>query len=819
MPRHGLLFLAILASQSQADSIAPYQQLGWVTREHLPQEHQARLPSFCSGDYLPTKISVVQDDALHMQSDHMDFYEKPDKNKAGASFQGNVLLQKMQQQIEADSATYNQDSADARFKGNIRYRNNSIAMAAETLEFNNHTGQAILDNAHYVIAPLHMRGTADNISLIDNNAILLNASYTFCEPGHNDWDLKAGEIGLYQDQGYGEAYHARLRIKNVPILYLPYFRFPLSEQRLTGFLNPEISLSISSKKGSPFEDVEVQLRELATPLYINIAPNYDDTFTPRYLEDHGFLSENQFRYLNFLGEGEINLAYLDNDNGHQLDSNDIEYRDSTRWSQSLKHSGKINPQWSNRIDYNKVSDVHYTDDFRPSGIINRNSHLKQNAELEYNNRSWKLLLRAESYQTIDENLLLPPSADADKPYHRLPQVTLTQLNNVQVNQFNYQFTADATRFTRNNSLLRGVNKIDGERFHSEIALSYPLEQSYGFLKSSLNVQHTQYSFNSLDPDAISEGYQDEVSRDIYIASLDAGLFFERNFLVGQQTFIQTLEPRMMLAHIPYKNQSHIPLFDTAQTSFSYGQLFSANRFTGIDRVGDTQQVSLGLTSRLLNDSGTEFLRASIGQIQYLQDRKVELQPGPNSSLNGSIAKSDLLSSSAIAAEVQWLLTESWRSRLDIQYNPHAEKEAEPIEKASIQLNFQGQSGGLFDMNLSHVEASKQKQIGLGFFIPFTDSFAMYVQKKHDIWPYAEAAKDLKEDDNLLNIEGLIGIEYQNCCIRAQVTYEEHTRSDNTKDYQYMLQVHFKGLGILGSDTESILSERIFAYDQREIHDY
>ncbi len=809
MPRHGLLFLAILASQSQANSTAPYPLLDWVSREHLPLEHQARLPSFCSGDYLPTELTAPKDNALHMQSDHMDFYEQPAENKAGATFQGNVLLQKMQQQVEADSATYNQDNGQARFSGNIRYRNNNIAMAAQSLEFNSNTGQSRLDDAHYVIAPLHMRGTADSINLSDDNAVLVNASYTFCEPGHNDWDLIASEIGLYQGQGYGEAYHARLRIKDVPILYLPYYRFPLGEQRLSGFLNPEISLSAVSKKGSPLEDVEVHLRELAIPFYINIASNYDDTFTPRYLEDHGFLSENQFRYLNILGEGEINLAYLDNDNGHQLDSGDTDYRDSTRWSQSLKHSGKISQHWSDRIDYSKVSDINYTDDFRRSGLINRSSHLKQNAELEYNDRSWQLLLLAESYQTVDKNI-----ADASKPYHRLPQVKLAQLSNYDVNKFNYQFTAEATRFTRNNNDLSGVNKMDGERFHSEIAFSYPLERNYGFLKPSLNIQHTQYSFTAIDQTAIDAGYQDEVSRDIYIASLDAGLFFERIFLIGQSGFIQTLEPRIMLAHIPYEDQSQIPLFDTAQTSFSYGQLFSANRFTGIDRVGDTQQISLGLTSRLLNDTGVEFLRASIGQIQYLQDRKVELTPGDT-----SLEDSDLLSSSAIAAEVQWLFTENWRSRLDIQYNPHAEQGAEPIEKASVQLNFQGQNGGLFDMNLSHVEDTSQKQIGLGFFVPFTDSFAMYGQKKHDIWPYADAAKQTKEDDNLLNIEGLIGIEYQNCCMRAQFTYEEHTRSDNTKDYQYMLQVHFKGLGILGSNTDRILSERIFGYDQREIHDY
>ncbi|MEY8264278.1 MAG: LPS-assembly protein LptD, partial [Bermanella sp.] len=330
---------------------------------------------------------------------------------------------------------------------------------------------------------------------------------------------------------------------------------------------------------------------------------------------------------------------------------------------------------------------------------------------------------------------------------------------------------------------------------------------------------------NLDSDLIAAGYQNDVQRDAHLASIDGGLFFERNLQWFGDSFIQTLEPRIMLAHIPRVEQRHIPIFDTTKTSFNYGQLFEPNRFSGIDRVGDTQQVSLGLTTRFLNHSGLEVFRASLGQIRYLQDRSVTAGV-----IGSTLAEKapELSSSSSIAAEIQWLFSPGWRAKADIQYDPHAkqaiddtESDEEPIEKASAQLNYQSDNDWLLDLNFSHVEASKQKQLDLAFFAPVNDRWAFYAQKKHDIWPYSESSRQDKEkiEEHFDSIEGLLGIEYQNCCWRMQVTYEEHTRSDNTKDYQYLFQLHLKGLGILGTDSDKILQSRIYGYENRDIHDY
>jgi len=808
MPRQGLLIFAIMVAQSQANPVAPYDQLNWTPRDQLPETLQQNLPSFCSGDYLPESLQFSDSGAMEIESDAGEFIEQQ-----GARFQGNVLLKMNGQQINADSATYQQSTGKAQFSGNIRLKSDDLSLFTTQMDYDTQSGSAQIQQAHYVIAPLHLRGNAGNIELLDQNQLnLFDASYTYCEPGHNDWDIAASELRLNQEAGYGEAWHSRLRIKEIPVMYLPYYRFPLGPDRLTGFLNPEISLSVRTPEGD-LGATEVTVNQFALPIYFNIAPNYDDTYTPRLVYNHGVIHQNEFRYLNGFGEGDFTVSYLGSDESNDRDeATDADYRQKERWSRSWHNQGSISQNIKHRIAYDEVSDTDFEDDFNRAGLINRTSHLKQNAEVEYHDGTWRALTRVEQYQTIDENI-----ADRSRPYSRLPQVELTRLNPYELNTLNYDAKIQATRFTRDHEGITNQYLIDGERLHAQVNLSYPLSQAYGFLTPQLQVLHTQYSFQNVSDTLATQGYEEELTRNVSIASLDGGLFFERNFQFMETSFIQTLEPRIMLAHIPYVDQSDIPLFDTTQTTFSYGQLFKPNRFTGLDRIGDTQQVTLGLTTRFINESGLEVMRASIGQVHYLEDRRVQLALTGNEATN--LGDEFTKDSSSLAGEFQWLFADDWRARLDMQYNPHAEADEEPVEKASAVINYQSPNNWLFDMNFSHVESSRQKQVGVAFFAPLNDRWAVYAQKKHDLWPYESAEKQTLEDENLLNIEGLVGIEYQNCCWRVQLTYEEHTRSDETKDYQYMFQLHLKGLGILGSNSDDILKTRILGYDQRQIHDY
>ncbi len=777
---------------------------------------QDSLPSFCSGAYLPPTLVQQAGDSIQVQADAAQYHEVD-----GAIFSGNVVLEQKDRRIEGDRATYNQATGAARFEGGeqgIQFRTPQITMVAERLEYDANSGRADLFNAEYAITERHMRGQAKQLTLRKEGiAVLDTATYTFCEPGHQDWDVRASEIELDQNAGWGEAYHTRLRILEVPVFYFPYYRFPISDKRLTGFLDPTLDLDI---EGKDFETASVAVKEFAAPLYINIAPNYDDTLTPRFVRDHGLLWGNEFRYLNVIGEGSITATYLGDDLANEKDLDNEDYRDAERWSKAVRHAGTIGQYWKHRVHYDEVSDMDYTDDFRQAGSVSRASHLTQKAELEFNDGNWQFLTLVESSQTVDESI-----ADNKKPFRRLPEATLSKLNSYQTNQFNYELTAQATRFTRTNDGLSGVDKMNAERFHTDVTASYPLENAWGFVTPKVKALRTEYSFNNLDETAENNGYREQITRNVSISSLDAGIYLERSFQLFDMDYVQTLEPRIMYAYTPYVEQADIPLFDTTESDFSYSQLFNPNRFSGIDRVGDTEQVTLGITSRFINNQGNEVLRGSLGQILYYSDRKVELNPG-----DVTLEDENRVTSSAFAGEIEWRLTSQLRFSSSVQYNPRveattfAQRQAgaseERIEKATAQLSYQNNRNWLFDMNFNHVEASSTKQLGASFFAPLNDRWAFFGQQKRDIWPYRDrATRELKNDENTYIIEGLGGIEYQNCCWRVQLSYEEHTKSDQSKDYQFLMQFHLKGLGIFGRQTDVMLGQRINGYDQRVIHDY
>lgn len=836
--RHLLLPSFIISVTAVAD--VSYERLDWVPREALPASQLKQLPGFCSGTYLPPSLTIKEGEALYVEADHADF-----KEQGATVLSGNVLLEQKDRKITGDQATYEQATGAASFNGNIQFRADGLVMLAESLDYNAQTGYAHLENAHYVIAPIHMRGEANHIRVEEAGiAVLDGATYTFCEPGQNDWDIRASEFELDQNAGWGEVYHGRLRVLGVPVFYVPYYRFPITDKRMTGFLDPTLDLNMEID-GFGVNDFDISqagfrvfnVQDAATPFYINIAPNYDDTITPRYVRDHGVLWENEFRYLNILGEGSISGAYLGNDWSHDkpllvdadgdglVDDENDDYRLQERWAKALRHSGKIGRYWSDRIHYDEVSDIDYIDDFKRSGQVNRTSHLKQSAELEYNDGRFQLLNLVESSQTVDEDI-----ADSNKPFRRLPQVTFSKLNSYETNQLNYEFTSEATRFTRSNFTLSGVDKMNAQRFHNDITLSYPLESSWGFVTPKVQTLHTQYRFNNLDETAEDEGYTEDHTRNISVSSLDAGIYLERSFSWFDVPFMQTLEPRILYAHIPYVDQSDIPLFDTTETSFSYANLFSPNRFTGHDRVGDTEQVTLGVTSRFINDLGSEVFRVSLGQVLYFKDRQVALNPGIDSLEAAEQDEDNLVSSSPFAGEVEWRFTSNWRWKTDVQYNPRkfattaTERDAgaseERFEKVTSQLNYQNEDNLIFDMSYTHVEAEQKKQLGAAFFAPLNDSWALYGQQKRDVWNYRNAeTREALQDDNRFIIEGLGGIEYQNCCWRVQMSYEEHTNTDKTKDYLFMFQIHLKGLGIFGRRSDETLAQRINGYDQRQIHDY
>src|SRR4029078_5975057 len=100
-----------------------------------------------------------------------------------------------------------------------------------------------------------------------------------------DWYLRAEELEVDNLRKVGTVHHVSVHFLDVPVAYSPWLQFPLSNERKSGFLTP--TLGSTGVRGF----------EASTPYYLNLAPNYDATLTPRLMTQRGLQLGGQFRYL------------------------------------------------------------------------------------------------------------------------------------------------------------------------------------------------------------------------------------------------------------------------------------------------------------------------------------------------------------------------------------------------------------------------------------------------------------------------------------------------------------------------------------------
>ncbi len=674
------------------------------------------------------------------------FAQKADLVRDGVTrFSGGVIVHRDGQQLEAGQATYQQGQDVFQASGGVNYFNNGFSISADhaRVDLGRDTGE--LSDTQYRLDSRHAHGRARRIELESRDRLRLDqADYTTCDPDKIDWILKSDTITLDQSTGTGVARDVVLRFKGVPFLYLPYLRFPISDERVSGFLFP--SLGTSNETGT----------DLSVPYYWNIAPNRDATITPRLMSRRGLMLENEFRYLNRNNSGQMQLNYLPHDK--------LAGRD--RMLFSWQHHGTPTAGWSTDVDYNYVSDPRYFDELGSSLNFASITHLERRADARYNSSDWSLLTRVQGYQTLS----------GTSPYERLPQLSLSYLRPQPDNRVNYLFSGEAVRFAHSDLMPVGT------RLDLQPGLSLPLKASYGFLEPRLVLRHTQYWLQHTNP-----GEENVLTRDLPVFSLDSGLYFDRDARVGDTAMIQTLEPRLYYLYVPYRDQSALPVFDTARYDFSFAQMFRDNRFSGPDRVGDANQLTAALTSRLLRRSdGSEWLSASLGQTFYFRDRRVTL-PG---------VAPETQTSSALVGGLTWRPGHAWYLSADMQWDPNQDRT--DIAGARIQYR----ADDIHIVNLAYrYQRDLLENTELSFVWPLTAHWRGFAR-----WQYS-----LRDE---LTQEQLVGVQYDSCCWGLRLVSRHYLNDlDGTTTRAIYLELQLKGLSSLGDRKriEGLLERGILGY--------
>ncbi|MEO6697708.1 MAG: LPS assembly protein LptD, partial [Gammaproteobacteria bacterium] len=508
----------------------------------------------------PLPFNAKADEATYLNADesratHNEIFE----------FSGDVEVRRGNQRLNADTATYNQPRDTVEAHGNIRFEQDGLTVEGDSARLELGAGHGQIETARYGLVQRHAHGESSLLVMEDpNHTRLTQATFTTCNPGHDDWLLHASDLKLDHEKNIGEARNVWLEFKGVPFLYLPYINFPLSDQRKSGFLTP--SFGTSDQVGT---DIHV-------PYYWNIAPQRDATITTRMMSKRGVQLLGEFRYISAASGGLTNAGYVPYDN----------VANKSRSFLSTHNVWNFAPRWSSELEFGYVSDKDYFGELGTSLSVASTTHLERRADATYHGDFWSFTGRAQSYQTVDESL--PGSA---RPYQRLPQLLVNLNLPQQAYGSNTLFNGEYVHFYRRDSVV-------GDRIDLQPGVSPPLKNSYGYLTPALNLRYTQYA---LDQQTEGSGGSSP-SRILPVVSLDSGVYLERNMSWGSAALLQTLEPRLYYLYVPYRDQSSLPVFDTNLLDFSYASLFQNNRFSGPDRVGDANQIAIALTSRLLDSS-------------------------------------------------------------------------------------------------------------------------------------------------------------------------------------------------------------------------
>jgi len=666
----------------------------------------------------------------------------------GVDFFGQVEFRYGERSITAEGATYDRETGRARIEGTVTYRDPDVTVYGEDAEVDTEGEEVYFVNAGFDLPQRPARGSADAISITNEDILTLSGlRFTTCPMGNSDWELIANEMALDIDEGFGTARGVKLEFKGVPILYAPWLTFPIDNQRKSGFLTPQIS-----ERNRAGLDITV-------PYYFNLAPNYDLTLEPRFMALRGLQLNTDFRYLTPRGEGQLEFDYLHRDRD----------ADISRHRLAFRHRTSFAGRWRMLTNLEDISDEAYFEDFGDNHSLASQTHLNRYIDFSYRAPFWSMLLRLQGYQTIDATI-----ADTDRPYERVPQL-----------QIDGRWTGDLFTFESTNELVlfdRNIG-VTGWRLDATEELGLSLERPGMYLKPAVAIRHTDYWLSN-----VGSGLEDRFSRTLPVGSIDAGLIFERE--AGRDgNRIQTIEPRMLYVRVPFEDQSDLPVFDTIAPDFNLVQLFRKYQYVGADRIADSDQVSLGMTTRFIDaNTGEQKFEATIGQTRYLSAQTVSLPGMPPATADAS----DYI------AEIAANVSDAWRLRVDYQWNSETNETA----RTEMSVQFAPEAGRLAGFSYRRREGLLE-QGDISVVWPMGPRWRL-------IGRYSYSFLDEEPLDRFL------GWEYEACCWRLRVIGRRYiSRRSGESDSSISVQLQLKGFSDEGDPPEMLLDRGILGYRRIE----
>jgi LPS-assembly protein len=719
-----------------------------------------------------------------------------------AVFKGNVDINQGNSRLQADEVQLHQKQPEGQAVpvrtvdalGNVHYDDNQVILKGPKAWSNLNTKDTNVWDGNYQMVGRQGRGDADVMKQRGENryTILENGTFTSCLPGSNTWSVVGSEVIHDREEQVAEIWNARFKLGPVPVFYSPYLQLPVGDKRRSGFLIP------NAKYGSS------NYFEFSLPYYWNIAPNMDATLTPHYMDKRGgVMWENEFRYLSTLGQGLFELDYLPSDDVYEHDNPNDD--NSRRWLFYWRHSGVVDQVWRFNVDYTKVSDPDYFNDFDSKYGSSTDGYATQKLSVGYAVENFDATVSTKQFQVFDR-------ANSNS-YAAEPQLDMNFYQN-DVGPFDTRVYGQAVKFVNTNG-----SSPEATRLHLEPTISLPLGNRWGSITTEAKLLATHYNqtnidkYNASNPDA---QLSSSVNRTMPQFKIDGKMVFERDVELTPG-YTQTLEPRVQYLYVPYRDQSDIMAYDSTFLQSDYSGLFRDRSYSGLDRIASANQITTGVTSRIYDDAAVERFNVSVGQIYYF----TESRTGDTDTIPWE--KDDKTGSLVWAGDTYWRMTDKWGLRGGIQYDTrlnNVSTSSSAIEYRQdsdrlVQLTYRYASPEYIRVTLPSNRSSQQQyqdgisQVGATASWPIVDRWSVVGAYYYDTNTHKPA-------------DQMLGVQYNSCCYAIRVGYERKLNGwdyDNNKpngqakyDNSIGFNIELRGLSSnYGLGTQQMLRSNIMPY--------
>jgi len=764
---------------------ALYSQQGLAA--DLASQCMLGVPSFdrplVKGDTNDLPVTITADSAKGNYPDNATFTGNVDINQGNSRLRADEV-QLHQKQPEGAAAPVR--TVDA--LGNVHYDDNQVILKGPKAWSNLNTKDTNVWEGDYQMVGRQGRGDADLMKQRGENryTILENGTFTSCLPGSNTWSVVGSEVIHDREEQVAEIWNARFKLGPVPVFYSPYLQLPVGDKRRSGFLIPNAKYSTSN------------YFEFYLPYYWNIAPNMDATITPHYIHKRGnVMWENEFRYLTQAGTGLMELDYLPSDKVFQ-DEHPTE-GDKHRWMYYWQHAGVMDQVWRFNVNYTKVSDPYYFNDFDSKYGSSTDGYATQIFSAGYAIQNFNATVSTKQFQVFN--------TQTRSTYGAEPQLDVNWYQN-DVGPFDTRVYAQAVHFVNTNS-----DMPEATRVHLEPTINLPVSNDWASLNTEAKVMATHYQQKNVDwyNNRNNTDLEESVNRVLPQFKMDGKLIFERDMGLLADGYTQTLEPRMQYLYVPYRDQSKIQNYDSSFLQSDYSGLFRDRTYGGLDRIASANQLTTGVTSRVYDDAAVERFNVSVGQIYYF----TESRTGDD---DIKWEKDNKTGSLVWASDTYWRMTDRWGLRGGLQYDTRLNNiatsssaiEYRRDEDRMVQLTYRYASPEYIQATLPNYAKAEQykdgiSQVGGAASWPIADRWSI-------VGAYYFDTNTSKPADQML------GLQYNSCCYALRVGYERKLNGWDTQNSQSKydnvigFNVELRGLSSnYGLGTQQMLRSNILPY--------